>query len=146
MDADGTYAAAVDEFPGAFADLECCDITTIGRRSGRPHRIEIWFAVEASRLYLISGNGPGADWFRNLGAEPSVTVELGGEVRRGQARVVTDADERRRLGEVLGAKYPAWQGDPTIGLTRAAWCFDVPLVAIDRWASVPETEGLPTEP
>ncbi len=135
----------MDEFPGGFADLECCDITTIGRRSGRPHRIEIWFAVEASTLYLISGNGPGADWFRNLVAEPAVTVELGGEVRRGWARVVTDVQERRRLGEVLGAKYPAWQGDATIGLTRAAWCFDVPLVAIDQWASVPETDELPTD-
>jgi deazaflavin-dependent oxidoreductase (nitroreductase family) len=145
MGADGTYAAAMDEFPGAFAHLECCDITTIGRRSGRPHRIEIWFAVEASTLYVISGNGPGADWFRNVVAEPSVTVELGGEVRQGRARVVTDADERRRLGEVLGAKYPSWQGDPAIGLTRAAWCFDVPLVAIERWAPAPRIEQLRTE-
>lgn len=145
MDADGTYDAAVDEFPGAYADLDCCNMTTIGRSSGRPHRIEIWFAVEASTLYLISGNGPGADWFRNVVAEPSVTVELGGEVRQGRARVVTDAEERRRLGEVLGAKYPSWQGDPAIGLTRTAWCFDVPLVAIDRWTPVLGTDQPPRE-
>ncbi|MGD9705453.1 MAG: nitroreductase family deazaflavin-dependent oxidoreductase [Acidimicrobiia bacterium] len=126
----------MDEFPAAFADLDCCDITTTGRRSGRLHRIEIWFAVEGSTLYVISGNGPGAHWFQNLVAEPSVVVELGGQVRRGRARVVDDAEERHRLGEALGRKYPSWQGDPAIGLTREAWCFDVPLVAIDDWVAV----------
>jgi deazaflavin-dependent oxidoreductase (nitroreductase family) len=123
----------VDDFPGAHADLECCDVTTTGRRSGRPHRIEIWFAVDGPTLYLISGNGPGADWYRNLVADPDVTIELGGDTRRGRARVVTDPAERRRMGEVLGAKYPSWQGDASIGLTREAWCFDVPLVAIEDW-------------
>jgi len=123
----------VADFPQAYADLECCDVTTTGRRSGRPHRIEIWFAVGGDAVYLISGNGETADWYRNLVADPSVSVDLGGETRVGTARVVTDPDERRRMGEVLGAKYPYWQGDASIGLTRQAWCFDVPLVAIENW-------------
>ena len=119
----------------ARADVECCDVTTTGRKSGRPHRIEIWFAVGGDAIYLISGNGESADWYRNLVADAAVTVDLGGETRSGLARVVTDADERRQMGEVLGAKYSSWQGDSSIGLTRDAWCFEVPLVAIDRWSS-----------
>ena len=124
----------MDDFPQAYADDDCCDVTTTGRRSGRPHRIEIWFAVGGEAVYLISGNGPTADWFRNLVADPNVVVDLGGETRRGVARVVTDPEERRRMGEVLGAKYPSWQGDSSIGLTREAWCFEVPLVAIEGWS------------
>ena len=58
------------------ADDECCDITTIGRRSGRAHEIEIWFGVIGDTMYLISGNGPTADWYRNALADPQVSVRL----------------------------------------------------------------------
>ncbi|MGZ4793845.1 MAG: nitroreductase/quinone reductase family protein, partial [Ilumatobacteraceae bacterium] len=86
------------------AGIECCDLTTTGRRSGRAHEIEIWFGVIGSTMYLISGNGPSADWYRNALANPEVSVRLAGEVRRGVARDVTDPDERRRVGDVMGQK------------------------------------------
>ena len=59
-----------------YADDDCCDVTTIGRRSGKPHEIEIWFGVIDDTMYLISGNGPTADWYRNALANPQVTVRL----------------------------------------------------------------------
>jgi deazaflavin-dependent oxidoreductase (nitroreductase family) len=114
------------------AGVECCDVTTTGRRSGRAHEIEIWFGVLDATMYLISGNGPTADWYRNALANPHVSVRLAGETHTGVARDVTDADERRRVGDLMGEKYP-WDGDPSIGLTRHAWCYEVPLLAIDRW-------------
>ncbi|MGZ6987136.1 MAG: hypothetical protein ACXVKP_19735, partial [Ilumatobacteraceae bacterium] len=45
---------------------------------------------------------------------------------------VTDPDERRRVGDVMGQKYQ-WDGDPSIGLTRQAWCYEVPVLAISEW-------------
>jgi len=115
------------------ADEDCCDLTTIGRRSGRPHEIEIWFGVIDDTMYLISGNGPTADWYRNALANPAVTVRLAGETSPGVARDVTNPDERRRVGDLMGAKYP-WDGDSSIGLTRQAWCYEVPVLAIDQWS------------
>lgn len=114
------------------ADDDCCDLTTVGRRSGKKHEIEIWFGVSGGTMYLISGNGPSADWYRNALAEPAVSVRLAGAVHRGVARPVTDADERRRVGDLMGAKYQ-WEGDPSIGLTYQAWCYDVPVLAIGQW-------------
>ena len=111
-------------------DTDCCDITTNGRRTGRPHEIEIWFGIDGDTLYLISGNGPTADWYRNLVADPEVIVRIGSDERRGRARVVDTPDERRRVGDVMGAKY-VWGGDPSIGLTYEAWCYDVPAVAVE---------------
>jgi len=111
------------------ADVECCDIVTAGRLSGNPHEIEIWFGAVHDTMYLISGNGPGADWYRNLIANPEVLVKLAGEERVGRARDVTDRDERRRCGDLMGAKY-VWDGDASIGLTYEAWCYDVPAIAI----------------
>ena len=32
----------------------------------------------------------------------------------------------------MGQKYP-WDGDASIGLTRQAWCYEVPVLAIDSW-------------
>jgi deazaflavin-dependent oxidoreductase (nitroreductase family) len=116
--------------PHAHAD--CCHLGTTGRRSGRVHEVEIWFGVEGDSLYLISGNGPGADWYRNALANPAVSVRVGGTTRAGVARAVADPVERRRVGELMGAKYP-WEGDPSIGLTFEAWCFDVPLLAVEEW-------------
>jgi hypothetical protein len=111
------------------AEDECCDIVTVGRRSGRPHRVEIWFGVIDHVMYLISGNGPSADWYANALAAGSIEVHLHG-ARQGRCRAVADDEERRRVGEVLGAKY-RWDGDPSIGLTRHAWCFEVPALAIE---------------
>ena len=112
------------------ADVECCDIVTTGRRSGRPHEIEIWFGVLDGTMYLISGNGPGADWYRNLLAHPEVVVKLADEEHTGRARDVVDPGERRRCGDLMGAKY-VWDGDASIGLTYDAWCYDVPAIAIE---------------
>jgi hypothetical protein len=118
------------------ADTECCDLTTTGRISGRAHEVEIWFGVIADTLYLISGNGPGADWYRNALATPQVSVRISGMSRHGIATPVTDADERRRVGDLMGAKYP-WDGDPSIGLTFEMWCYEVPVLAVSTWSPTP---------
>ncbi len=121
------------QFPDDHAEDDVCYLTTTGRRSGTPHRIEIWFGARDGVLYLISGNGPNADWFLNLQGERTVTVELGGQTMQGRARVVDDPDERRLVGDLMGTKHAGWGGDPSIGLTFAAWCYEVPVAAIERW-------------
>ncbi len=93
-------------WPGRWAAEPYAYLTTTGRRTGRPHRIEIWFAVEDGRLYMMAGGRERADWVRNLRASPHVTVELGDETRSGAARAVqagTSEDQRAR--ELLVAKY-----------------------------------------
>lgn len=112
-----------------FADELNCYVTTVGRRTGRPHEIEIWFGLLNNRLYLISGNGTTADWYQNLVADPNVSVRIADETHLGTARVVDDPDERQLVGVLMGQKY-IWDGDPDIGLTYRAWCFDVPAVAV----------------
>ena len=77
--------------------------TPIGRRTGRPHRIEIWFAAHGGRLYLLSGGRERADWVRNLTVNQRVTVELGNETHEGVARSVeadTAEDQRARDQQV----------------------------------------------
>lgn len=118
----------------AHAATENCYVTTKGRRTGNPHEVEIWFGVVDDTLYLISGNGPKADWYRNALANPDVTVRIDADTRAGVVRAVTDGAERRSVGELMGEKYP-WDGDASIGLTFEAWRFDMPLLAISTWSN-----------
>ena len=78
------------------------DITTTGRRSGQPRRIEIVFHNVDGQI-IISGmpmRERTRAWIRNLEADPTLTVHLKRGVSAdlaGTARIVTDEAERRRL-------------------------------------------------
>jgi deazaflavin-dependent oxidoreductase (nitroreductase family) len=96
----------------SLADLDYCYLTTTGRHTGRPHRIEIWFALSDGVVYLLSGGGDRSDWVRNLVNAPDVVLEIGGEERTGRARVVTDPGEDATARRLLVDKYtPRYRGD-----------------------------------
>ena len=82
-----------------------CYLTTTGRRTGRPHRIEIWYAAHDDTLYLLSGGRTSSDWVQNLQAEPEVRVELDGVTRTARGRVLEDGDEADRARSMVFAKY-----------------------------------------
>ena len=88
-----------------LAALDFCYVTTTGRTTGRPHRIEIWFAAAPARdtIYLLAGGRERADWVRNLRACPSVHVEIGRRTFAGTGRIVEgdaeDAPARRLVFE-----------------------------------------------
>lgn len=94
-----------------------CYVTTTGRRTGDPHRIEIWFATAADTIYLLSGGGGRSDWVRNMIQNPRVTVEIGRQSVgpfEGRARIVSDPAEDRTARDLVFAKYdPAYAGDLT---------------------------------
>ena|ERR1035437_5582057 len=86
----------------ALSQSGVIDITTTGRRSGEPRRIEIVYHAIGGRIY-ISGQ-PRADrkrsWLANLGANPRFTFHLKGGVTAdlpATARVITDETERRAI-------------------------------------------------
>ncbi|MCA9873520.1 MAG: nitroreductase family deazaflavin-dependent oxidoreductase [Anaerolineales bacterium] len=83
------------------------DITTTGRKSGRPRRIEIWFRQVDGRIY-ITGTPGTRDWYANLRQDPHFTFHLKESVHAdlpARARFVTDAAERR---EILSAPQMSW--------------------------------------
>jgi deazaflavin-dependent oxidoreductase (nitroreductase family) len=101
-----TWAGAADSVGCMPADLSSpaaylrerrdeafCYLTTTGRVSGDPHRIEIWFYEHGGALYLLSGGGDGSDWVRNLRRHPLATLRLGDREGPMTARVVDDPDE-----------------------------------------------------
>ncbi len=92
-----------DTIRAALANSHVIDITTIGRRTGEPRRIEIFFHSLDGRV-VISGMpiaGRTRAWIHNLEADPSITLHFKGPHAHGDvegtARVITDPAERRTL-------------------------------------------------
>lgn len=95
-------------------------LTTIGRKSGNPHRIEIWFTEHNGRHYMLSGGGEESHWVKNIRANASVRFSVGNREdnsaeiseRETTARVVVDSAEPDLATAVrakMQAKY-AWSG------------------------------------
>jgi deazaflavin-dependent oxidoreductase (nitroreductase family) len=97
-----------------------CYLTTTGRRTGKPHRIEIWYADAGDTLYLLARGRDRSDWVRNLAADASCLVELAGEARRAIGRILGDGDEAERARSLVFDKYaPRYDGDLTAWRERA---------------------------
>lgn len=97
-------------------------LTTVGRRSGVPRRIEIWFTRHEGRYYLVAEHGRRAQWVQNLVAEPAVRVRVGARSLRAHARVVDHAAERalvRAVRRGSEAKY-GWGAGLVVELSPAA--------------------------
>ena len=101
----------MDELLSATDD-DFCYLTTHGRVSGRPHEIEIWFALDDDTLYLLSGGRDRSDWVRNLKADPAVTVRLRDTTHEARARVVGDGVESEQARRLVFDKYqPRYDGN-----------------------------------
>ena len=97
---------ATEAWLDRYKDETFAYLTTIGRASGKPHRIEIWFGVHEAKLYLMSGGRDRSDWVKNIRNNPEVSIELADETRTGKARIIkpaTDEDELARF--LLVEKY-----------------------------------------
>ena len=102
------------------------DITTIGRRSRKPHRIEIGFQNIDGTVY-ISGVPGRRDWYANLLANPEFTFHLKQSVSAdlpARARPITDLSERRAVLTPFTANWnfaqdlDAWvAGSPLVEVT-----------------------------
>jgi deazaflavin-dependent oxidoreductase (nitroreductase family) len=95
----------------AFAADDFCYLTTTGRVTGRPHTIEIWFALDQRTLYMLAGGRTSSDWVKNLIKTPAVTVRLRDLTYAGRARVVEQADEDDLARRIVVAKYQPGYGE-----------------------------------
>jgi len=89
------------------------DITTVGARSGRNHRIEIVFHHFDGNYYITGKPGTKRDWLANMSANPEFTVHL----KRGltadvpaTAEEITNEDERAKV--LYRILTESWDNEP----------------------------------
>jgi len=103
------------------------DITTTGRKTGNPHRIEIVFHNVGGRLYVSGMPGFKRSYMANLAADPHFTFHLKGAVRAdlpATARIISDDAERR---EVLPHIARNWKRDDVDTMIEQSPLFEVTI-------------------
>ncbi len=103
------------------------DITTTGRKTGEPRRIEIVFHNVGGRLYISGMPGFKRSYIANLTANPHFTFHLKGAVKAdlaATAKVITDDAERR---EVLPHIARIWKRDDVDTMIESSPLFEVTI-------------------
>ncbi|HUQ17267.1 MAG TPA: nitroreductase/quinone reductase family protein [Candidatus Saccharimonadales bacterium] len=111
-----------------LAGADFCYLTTVGRRTGRPHTVEMWFAIDGRTLYCLAGGGDGADWVRNIRHDGALHVRINSQQTAARGRVVrAGTSEDARARGLLDEKYMG--GTP--GKRLSSWARTALPVAID---------------
>nr|WP_305071237.1 nitroreductase family deazaflavin-dependent oxidoreductase [Mycobacterium sp. MYCO198283] len=86
-------------------------LTTIGRKSGKPRTTAMLYYRDGDKVILPASFGGRAKdplWYRNLKANPDVTVQIRDEIMHLRARDASH-EERRRYWPILVQMYPPYQ-------------------------------------
>ena len=114
--------ATADQIQRALSRGHTIDITTTGRHSGEPRRIEIVFHNIDGRIIITGSPRPDSRraWLYNLEADPNMTFHLKGAVHADlpvTAREITDPADRQAIANWVATN--AWRNqDPA---AMAAW-------------------------
>jgi deazaflavin-dependent oxidoreductase (nitroreductase family) len=101
---------ADDRIQAALRRGHRIDITTTGRRTGLPRRIEIVFHNFGGRIFITGSPSTSTRaWIHNLEADPHFTFHLKGPVTAdlpATARIITDEMERRTVFRDVVTVWP----------------------------------------
>jgi deazaflavin-dependent oxidoreductase (nitroreductase family) len=106
-------------------------LTTTGARSGQRRTTPMMAVRDEGRLLVIASNAGAPkhpDWYRNLVAHPTVTVEVGTETFEATA-VVLEGAERARVWDRIIARYPFF-AEHQAKISR-----EIPVIALERHAN-----------
>ena len=104
-------------------------LTTKGARTGRERVTPLNFSRDGDRYIVMASKGGSPthpDWFHNLVAHPTVTVEADGEQFTAQAKV-SEGAERKRLLRIHSTAMPFF-GAYEKRVTRR----EIPVVTLER--------------
>jgi F420H(2)-dependent quinone reductase len=127
MDAAAEQALAIDR--DSSAAERTVDITTTGRHSGEPRRIETWFYRVDGTIYLSGAPGR-RGWAANLEADPAFTFHLKNGLEAdlsAHAGQITDEAERRAI---LTTLLDEISGVTSVRRDLEEWVARSPLFAV----------------
>jgi deazaflavin-dependent oxidoreductase (nitroreductase family) len=103
-------------------------LTTTGAKSGNAHTTPLRPFYDGDRLYVIASKGGAPSdpqWFRNLVANPEVTVEEGKETIKARAMVVTGTERDRLWANAVAI-------EPGFAEYQAKVTRQIPVIVLER--------------
>jgi deazaflavin-dependent oxidoreductase (nitroreductase family) len=122
------FRANKGQVGGSFEGRPVLLLTTAGAKSGRKFTLPLVYLEDGDRLLIFAskaGAPTNPDWYHNLVANPTVTIEVGTETYEATATVLT-GEERDRLYARQVAAMPGF-GDYQAKTTRV-----IPVIALER--------------
>ena len=104
-------------------------LTTKGAKTGRSHTTPLAYSGDGHRLFVIGSKGGSPthpDWYRNLVANPQVTVEVGPDTFEARA-VFLQGEERATAFARQAKKMPFFDDYEKSVTTR-----EIPVIALER--------------
>jgi deazaflavin-dependent oxidoreductase (nitroreductase family) len=120
------HRATGGRLSGPMAGRKLMLLTTTGARTGQPRTAVLGYGVDGDRCVVLASNNGAAEhpaWYRNLVADPRVTVEVGGDRFEARARTAS-GEERTRLAALI----------PWFESQQALTSREIPIVALERAA------------
>jgi len=113
-----------------FYGVDALLLTTRGRKSGKLRRTALYYGTRGDDLVIVASNGGSVGhplWYRNLVADPAVTVQVKSDVFAATARTAT-GPERADLWQLMSGLFPQYneyqtkteREIPVVVVTRSA--------------------------
>lgn len=103
-----------DRVGASLGGMPSLELTTTGRRSGRPRSVMLTSPLREGEAYVVVASRGGDDanpaWFLNLRADPAVQVRVVGAARRTMRARVATPEERARMWPLIADRYSNYAG------------------------------------
>ena len=126
------YRANGKASKGPFVGRQILLLTTTGAKTGTARTSPLVYTKDGDDLVIVASKGgapTNPDWFHNLRAHPTVTVELGGDTFEARAMVADSEAERERLYAAHAKLHPGFL-DYVKKTTRK-----IPVIKLERIGS-----------
>ena len=122
------FRADKNKVDGKFGGRALLLVTTIGAKSGARRTSPVAYTADGDQFVVLASNGGSEvhpNWYRNLRANPQVTVEVGNETFEATAATAEGAERARLWTKVVG-------GMPGFGEYQAKIQRQIPVVVLSR--------------
>ncbi len=79
-------------------DQKFIHVITTGRKTGKSHTVELWFAYDSGKIYL-SHEGDHTDWMKNISKNERVGVIIGSSNFDAVGRLIKEEGSSREAGK-----------------------------------------------
>ena len=99
--------ASVNDLPdlAALNRKSLLELTVVGRKTGTPRTVKIWFVATRDKIYITSGRGSNSQWVKNLQQTPTVTCQIGSTRFQGIAVWLEEGQVRDTIFPLFFRKY-----------------------------------------
>ena len=96
-----------DSLPDRLARYREITISVTGRKSGRTISNPVWFVFDDNAILLVPVQGTDTQWYKNVLANPKISIDARGEKATLKAIPIKDQKEVASIVEKFREKYGA---------------------------------------